>query len=216
MDPQPTAFPASPSSAPLRALIQSAAEGHLALETFISSLHAARVQAELAGPIRYRSKEEARLIWDLLWALEFYSPAPALEARPEEWNDGRAIMAEILRVGQRLAQLEAEPKHATDPRFATFPRESGIAQLRWYIRQAASGAITIHEFLADFREVHERIEQVQRPAYASKEEGQAIWNVLWAAEYCSLDITQEDVPEEWCIPEEVLMVVKQAAPKLAD
>jgi hypothetical protein len=215
MAPKPTAPLPSNSSAPLRALIVSAAEGHLGLDAFISALHAARVQAEQAGPIRYRSKEEARLIWDMLWALEFYSPDPAQEAHPEEWNDARAITAEIQRVALRLTLLDAEPKHATDPRFATFPRNTGLAQLRWYIRQAAEGAITIREFLADFRNLHEQIEAIQRPAYASKEEAQAIWNVLWAAEYCSLDITQEDVPEDWCIPEEVLMVVKQAAPKLA-
>jgi hypothetical protein len=215
MERKPTAPLASATSVALRALIESAAEGSLGLEAFTSALHAARVQAEQAGPIRYRSKEEARLIWDMLWALEFYSPDPAQEAHPEEWNDGRAIVAEIQRVALCLAQLEAEPKHAGDARFATLPPVPNVAQLRWYIRQAASGTISIHEFLADFRDVHERIERNQRPVYASKEEAQAIWNVLWAVEYCSLDITQEAAPEEWHVPEEVLIVVKQAAPKLA-
>ncbi len=203
--------PALPGVAQLRSLIRQSAAGQLALEAFITGFRAAYEHLERP---QYRSKEEARLIWDMLWALEFYSPDPSREERPEEWNDAKALAAEIRRVAQRLELLTQWPRHTDDPRFATFPKEVGVEQLRWYIRQAAAGALTIQEFLGDFRDVHERIEQVQRPVYASKEEGQAIWDVLWATEYCSLDITHEENPEEWYIPEEVLVIIRKSAQKL--
>ncbi len=202
---------AEPGVAPLRRLIQDAAAGRLALAEFVPAFRAAYEQVD--RPV-YRSKEEARLIWDVLWALEFYSPDPSREERPGAWNDSKAVLNEIRRVAQRLGRLDVGPLHTGDPRFATFPQEAGVEQLRWYIRQAAEGQITVKEFLADFREVHERIEQVQRPVYASKEEGRAIWDVLWAVEYCSLDAAHEEKPEEWSSPEEVLAVIKKTAPKL--
>jgi hypothetical protein len=101
-----------------------------------------------------------------------------------------------------------------DPRFESFPTATHVGQLRWYIRQAASGALTIHEFLEDFRKVHEAIERAGPPEYASRDEAKAIWDVLWAVEFCSLDISKEENPEDWYIPEEVLAVVKRAAAKL--
>lgn len=104
----------------------------------------------------------------------------------------------------------------TDPRFETCPPEAGVAQLRWYIRQAAAGVLTIHEFLRDFRAVHENAERVGAPAYTSPAEAKAIWDVLWAVEFCSPNIAQEENPEDWVIPEEVLAVVKRAATALAD
>lgn len=101
-----------------------------------------------------------------------------------------------------------------DPRFATCPPESGVAQLRWYIRQAAAGVITIHEFLSDFRKIHENAERHSAPEYASPTEAKAIWDVLWAVEFCSPNIAAEENPEDWVIPEEVLAVVKRAANQL--
>ena len=104
--------------------------------------------------------------------------------------------------------------HPGDPRFQTFPPETGVSQLRWYINQAAAGALTIEEFLADFRTIHEAIEKLGHPEYASREEARAIWDVLWAVEFCSYDITKEENPNDWYAPEEVLAVVKRAAEKL--
>jgi len=101
-----------------------------------------------------------------------------------------------------------------DPRFQTFPTETGVSQLRWYINQAAAGALTIQEFLADFRTIHEAIEKIGDPDYASREEARAIWDVLWAVEFCSADISKEENPNDWYSPEEVLAVVKRAAEKL--
>ena len=103
---------------------------------------------------------------------------------------------------------------AGDPRFDTFPKEPGIGQLRWYIQQTAGGRLSIHEFLADFRPLHEAIERHGPPAYASPDEARAIWDVLWAVEFCSPDVSKEDSPEDWYIPEEVLAVVKHAAEQL--
>jgi len=104
--------------------------------------------------------------------------------------------------------------HPGDPRFQTFPTETGVSQLRWYINQTAAGALTIQEFLADFRTIHEAIEKIGHPEYASKEEARAIWDVLWAVEFCSPDISKEENPHDWYAPEEVLSVVKRAAEKL--
>ena len=105
--------------------------------------------------------------------------------------------------------------HPGDPRFESFPTEPGIAQLRWYITQTATGVLTIQEFLADFRTLHEAIEKMGHPEYASKTEARAIWDVLWAVEFCSPDISKEENPSDWYVPEEVLAVVKRAAEKLA-
>lgn len=101
-----------------------------------------------------------------------------------------------------------------DPRFESFPTTTAVGQLRWYIQQAANGTLTIHEFLEDFRKVHETIERSGPPEYASRDEAKAIWDVLWAVEFCSPDIAKEENPEDWYIPEEVLAVVKRAAVKL--
>jgi len=101
-----------------------------------------------------------------------------------------------------------------DPRFQTFPTEPGIGQLRWYITQTAAGALTIQEFLADFRALHEAIEKIGHPDYTSKDEARAIWDVLWAVEFCSPDVSKEENPDDWYNPEEVLVVVKRTAEKL--
>jgi hypothetical protein len=102
-----------------------------------------------------------------------------------------------------------------DPRFVNFPAQPGAEQLRWYIRRAAEGVLTIDEFLADFRRVHETTERGGAPEYASPEEARAIWDVLWAVEFCSADIAKEANPNDWYLPEEVLAVVKRAARQLA-
>jgi hypothetical protein len=103
---------------------------------------------------------------------------------------------------------------AHDPRFATCPTTPSVSQLRWYIRQTANGNLTIDELLADIRQIHEQLENLGQPQYASPEEARAIWDVLWAVEFCSKDITREDVPEDWYIPAEVLVIVKRAVDKL--
>ncbi len=45
------------------------------------------------------------------------------------------------------------------PRFKTFPQQPGVKQLRWHIQHPPSGALTIHEFLADFRRLHASVER---------------------------------------------------------
>jgi hypothetical protein len=101
--------------------------------------------------------------------------------------------------------------HHSDPRFATFPPEPGLDQLRWYIRQTAQGQLTIREFLADFRRLHEEAERAGPPSYHSPEEARAIWDVLWAVEFCAMDVSDKDNPEDWYIPEEVQVIVQRAA-----
>lgn len=104
---------------------------------------------------------------------------------------------------------------AGDPRFSTFPSQPGLGQLRWYIHQTASGSLTIAEFLQDFRRLHEDAERQGAPAYASPEEARAIWDVLWAVEFCAPAGAKIDSPEDWYIPEEVLVIVQRAAKHLA-
>lgn len=102
-----------------------------------------------------------------------------------------------------------------DPRFATYPPEIGVGQLRWYIRQTAAGVLTIREFLDDFRRVHEAVEHAGAVQYASPEESRAIWDVLWAMEFSTEDLSKKETPEDWHIPEEVLAVIQRAEKHLA-
>lgn len=106
-----------------------------------------------------------------------------------------------------------QPRHL-DPRFASCPVQPGIEQLRWYIRATAQGTLNVTELMEDFRAVHEAAERAGEVAYANDDEARAIWDVMWAVEYASKDITAEDNPDEWLIPEEVLITVKRAADKL--
>ncbi len=97
-----------------------------------------------------------------------------------------------------------------DPRFVTFPPQPGLDQLRWYIQQTAEGKLTIREFLADFRRLHEDAERVGPPSYHSPEEARAIWDVLWAVEFCAVDAADKETPEDWYIPEEVQVIIQRA------
>lgn len=101
-----------------------------------------------------------------------------------------------------------------DPRFDSFPQEPGAAQLRWYVQRTAEGVLTIQELLADFRTLHEAIERDGPPLYASPAEARALWDVLWAVEFCSANLTHATKPEDWYIADEVLAVVKRAARQL--
>lgn len=101
-----------------------------------------------------------------------------------------------------------------DPRFASFPARPGVDQLRWYIRQTAAGVLTVDELLRDFRALHETVERSGNPEYHNPEEARAVWDVLWAVEFCSPDPAREDSPEDWYIPAEVLVIVRRAAEKL--
>jgi hypothetical protein len=101
-----------------------------------------------------------------------------------------------------------------DPRFESYPAQPGTQQLRWYIQRTAEGVLSIDELLADFRAVHEAVEHSGPPAYASAAAARAIWDVLWAVEFCSADLTREANPADWYSPAEVLAVVKRAARQL--
>lgn len=104
-DPHNAAYPSEPGVPQLRWLIDQVAEGHLAVGELIRSFRTIHESIEQAGRPQYQSKDEARLIWDVLWTLEFYSPNPAAEAEPAEWNDEAAVLAEVKRVARRLKEL---------------------------------------------------------------------------------------------------------------
>lgn len=99
--------PAQPASGidQLRRLIEAVAAGQAPIADLLGAFRGLHEAIERQGRPAYRSKEEARLIWDVLWALEFYSPDPAREANPAEWNDAAAVLAEVQRVGRRLREL---------------------------------------------------------------------------------------------------------------
>jgi|GEM_PF-816767 len=106
-------------------------------------------------------------------------------------------------------------KPAGDPRFATFPSAPGVGQLRWYVAQTAAGVLSIQELLADFRALHEASERVGRTLFANPAEARAVWDVLWAVEFCVPKADQQLNPEDWYSPEQVLAIVQRAAARLA-
>ena len=99
-----TASPANSSAesgiAELRRLIQQVAAGQVPVERLIADFRSVYERDERP---QYRSKDEARLIWDVLWALEFYSPDPSREKQPSEWNDRAAVLAVVQESARRLA-----------------------------------------------------------------------------------------------------------------
>lgn len=97
--------PAASGIDQLRHLIAQVTAGRAPIAELLGRFRGLHEAIEREGRPAYRSKEEARLIWDVLWALEFYSPDPAREANPAEWNDAEAVLAEVQRVGRRLREL---------------------------------------------------------------------------------------------------------------
>lgn len=86
-------------------LIHAAAAGQIAPQAFVDSFREVHEAVEAVGRVHYASKEQARLIWDVLWELEYYSPDPAGQERPEEWNSIEAVMKTVKRVAGKLAEL---------------------------------------------------------------------------------------------------------------
>ena len=89
----------------LRWLIQRAAAGNLPIQALIGNFRNLYEGVEQLGRPQYRSKEEARLIWDVLWVLEFYSPDPARESDPSEWNSAAVVLAVVQDAARRLEAL---------------------------------------------------------------------------------------------------------------
>jgi len=86
-------------------LIEQVDSGQLPVEELIRSFRDTHEDIERLGRPKYRSKEEARLIWDILWMLEFYSPNPSLEENPSEWHSADEVLAEVQRVAKRLKEV---------------------------------------------------------------------------------------------------------------
>lgn len=103
-----------------------------------------------------------------------------------------------------------------DPRYADFPAQANVAQLRWLITHVADGRLPVEELIAHFRAIHESIEKEGRPEYQSKDEARLIWDVLWALEFYSPDRMSEKHPFEWNDASDVLEVVKRVAADLKE
>jgi len=103
-----------------------------------------------------------------------------------------------------------------DPRYATFPAEVGVPQLRWLIDQVAEGRLPVEELIRSFRDIHEAIERAGRPHYSSKEEARLIWDVLWMLEFYSPDPQKEENPSEWNDAATVLNETQRVAARLKE
>jgi hypothetical protein len=89
----------------LRWLIERVAAGELPLAALISNFRNLYEGIERLGRPQYHSKEEARLIWDVLWVLEFYSPTPEREGEPSEWNSAADVQTVVRDAARRLENL---------------------------------------------------------------------------------------------------------------
>jgi hypothetical protein len=98
-------LPAESGIPQLRWLIERVAGGDLPVEALIGNFRRLYEAIERAGRPRYRSKEEARLIWDVLWVLEFYWPDPSHESDASERNDAQAVLAVVQDAARRLRQV---------------------------------------------------------------------------------------------------------------
>ena len=104
-DPRFATFPNTVGVPQLRWLIDQVAENNLPIEELIARFRNIHEAMESASPPKYKNKEEARLIWDVLWAVEFYSTDPAKEENPEEWVSANDLVAEVKRVAKRLKEI---------------------------------------------------------------------------------------------------------------
>jgi hypothetical protein len=98
-------FPSQTSVDQLVWLIRAAANEVITAADFVKAFRDVHEAIESTSRIRYASKEQARLIWDVLWDLEYYSPDPAHEENPEEWHTLEVVMKTVKRVGPKLAEL---------------------------------------------------------------------------------------------------------------
>lgn len=98
-------LPLEKGVAQLRWLIERVAAGKLPLAALIGNFRSLYEGIERLGRPQYRSKEEARLIWDVLWVLEFYSPAPERESEPSEWNSAAYVLGVVQDAARRLETI---------------------------------------------------------------------------------------------------------------
>jgi hypothetical protein len=88
-------------------LIRAAAEEKISPDDLIKSFRVFHEAVEQAGGMRQASPEEARLIWDVVWDLMYYSSDPSQEADPEEWRSLDSVMSTVRRSAQKLNELTA-------------------------------------------------------------------------------------------------------------
>ena len=104
-DPDPHAVEPELGVPQLVWLVEQVASGRLPVQELIRTFRDTHESIERLGRPKYSSKDEARLIWDILWMLEFYSPDPSGEENPGEWHSADEVLAEVQRVAKRLKEL---------------------------------------------------------------------------------------------------------------
>ena len=98
-------FPTEIGTEQLEWLIRAAAAGEVSPEEFVKSFRDVHEMIESVGKAKYASKEQARLIWDVLWDVEWYSPNPYAEERPEEWTTLETVVKTVKRSAKELEVL---------------------------------------------------------------------------------------------------------------
>lgn len=93
-----------PTPAPLIALIHEFADGDISVEQFVETFKETHESLERQGHVRYANRDQARLIWDVLWALEFFDEA-ASEHSPRYVHNAETVVREVNRVSVHLREL---------------------------------------------------------------------------------------------------------------
>jgi hypothetical protein len=104
-DPRYATYPKTVGLSQLHWFIYHVATGQLPVSELVAHFREAHETIERQERPHYRTREEARLIWDVLWALEFYSSDPTKEEFPAEWNSEADVLAEVKRVAAHLKEL---------------------------------------------------------------------------------------------------------------
>ncbi len=101
---------------------------------------------------------------------------------------------------------------------STAPKTTDVQRLILLIHAAAANEIAPQDFMANFRKVHEQIENEGRPRYESQEQARLIWDVLWDVEFYENPSARiDDIAEAAPKPlEEIMQLVKKTSVRLKE
>lgn len=101
---------------------------------------------------------------------------------------------------------------------STAPKTTDVQRLILLIHAAAANEIAPQDFMANFRKVHEQIENEGRPRYESQEQARLIWDVLWEVEFYENPSARiDDIADPTPKPlEEIMQLVKKTSGRLKE